>query len=414
MTVVLYWMSISHPSQVARKMLDLKGIEYELVDVLPLNQRIHLRLAGFRGGTVPALKLDGRRIQGSRQIACALDERWREPPLFPADRALRACVEEANRWGEEQLQPIPRRLFRYGIARDPELREWVVRAQRLPIPRLTAQAIRPALEWYVRTVEADGRRATEAGVRADLAALLDHVDRLLDDGTLTLDPPNAATLQIMASVNLMGQFADLAELVDSHACAEPARDLFPHYRAELPPFLRANLIAVRKRLRARACDGTPVSGERPPGWATQPSATLPVGQGRPAASPVASLSAGSVLVPGARVARLRTGRIERIRATLEHRSVGLRVDGRHLVGRVDQHDRHTVRDLNVVAERLGLDVEHAAVADRRACWPVGVGPPRTKVVLMSGDHHIPARVYSPRVVDDPFERGGADGKRLPG
>jgi glutathione S-transferase len=240
MTVILYWMSISHPSQVARKMLDLKGVEYELVDVVPLNQRIHLRLAGFSGGTVPALKLDGQRIQGSRRIARALDERWPEPPLFPADPPLRARVEEAERWGEEQLQPIPRRLFRYGVARSPGLRRWVVRAQRLPIPALTGQAIRPALEWYVRTVEADGRRATEAGVRADLAALpalLDHVDRLLGDGTLTLDPPNAAALQIMASVNLIGRFADLAELVASHACAEPARELFPRYRAELPPFL---------------------------------------------------------------------------------------------------------------------------------------------------------------------------------
>jgi glutathione S-transferase len=96
------------------------------------------------------------------------------------------------------------------------------------------------VEWYVRTVEADGRRATDAGVRADLAALpalLDYVDRLLGDGTLALDPPNAATLQIMASVRLMARFADLAELVASHACAEPARELFPHYRAELPPFL---------------------------------------------------------------------------------------------------------------------------------------------------------------------------------
>ena len=240
MTVFLYWMSISHPSQVARKMLDLKGIEYELVDVVPLNQRIHLRLAGFRGGTVPAIKLNGQRIQGSRQIARALDERWPEPPLFPADPALRARVEDAERWGEEQLQPIPRRLFRYGVARNPKLRESVVRAQRLPIPGLAAEAIRPATEWYVRTVEADGRRATEAGVRADLAALpalLDHVDRLLDDGTLTLDPANAATLQIMASVNLMGRFADLAELVAAHACAEPARELFPGYRAALPPFL---------------------------------------------------------------------------------------------------------------------------------------------------------------------------------
>lgn len=240
MTVVLYWMSISHPSQVARKMLDLKGVEYELVDVVPLNQRIHLRLAGFSGGTVPALKLDGERIQGSRQIARALEERWPELPLFPADPALRARVEEAERWGEEQLQPIPRRLFRYGVARNSQLRHWVVRAQRLPIPALTARAIRPAVEWYVRTVEADGRRATEEGVRADLAALpalLDRVDRLLDDGTLTLDPPNAATLQIMASVNLLGRFADLAELVASHACAEPARGLFPSYRAELPRFL---------------------------------------------------------------------------------------------------------------------------------------------------------------------------------
>jgi glutathione S-transferase len=238
--VVLYWMSVSHPSQAARKMLDLKGVGYKVVDVLPLNQRIHLRLAGFSGGTVPAIKLDGRRIQGTAQIAQALDERWPEPPLFPADPALRARVEEAERWGDRQLQPIPRRLFRYGVARNPALRGWVVRSQRLPIPAVTAHAMRPALEWYVRTVEADGRRATEDVVRADLAALpglLDQVDQLMSDGTLTLEPPNAATLQIMASVSLLGRMGDLAELVASHRCAQPARELFPHYRAGLPRFL---------------------------------------------------------------------------------------------------------------------------------------------------------------------------------
>jgi glutathione S-transferase len=114
-------MSISHPSQVARKMLELKGVEYERVDVVPFNQRVQLRLAGFRGGTVPALKLDGRRVQGSREIARALEERWPEPPLYPTDPGLRARVEEAERWGEEQLQPVPRRLFRFGIAHGREL-----------------------------------------------------------------------------------------------------------------------------------------------------------------------------------------------------------------------------------------------------------------------------------------------------
>jgi glutathione S-transferase len=240
MTTVLFWMSISHPSQVARKMLDLKGVEYEVVDVLPLNQRFHLRLAGFSGGTVPALRLDGRRIQGSRQIARALDERWPEPPLFPADPSLRARVEEAERWGDEQLQPIPRRLFRYGVAHDAKLRQQVVRAQRLPIPNLTAQLIRPAVGWYARTIEADGRRATEAGVRADLQALpalLDHADSMLKDGTLTLDPPNAATLQILATVKLLSGFADLAEMIAGHACLQPARRLFPEYGAGLPAFL---------------------------------------------------------------------------------------------------------------------------------------------------------------------------------
>ena len=54
MTLVLYWMSISHPSQAVRKMLELKGVEFRLVNVLPLNQRVHMRLAGFGGGTAPA------------------------------------------------------------------------------------------------------------------------------------------------------------------------------------------------------------------------------------------------------------------------------------------------------------------------------------------------------------------------
>jgi glutathione S-transferase len=240
MTVVLYWMEISHPSQVARKMLELKRVEFELVNVLPFNQRVHLRLAGFRGGTVPALKLDRQRIQGSREISRALDARWPEPPLFPADPELRARVEEAERWGEQQLQPVPRRLFRFAVAHDAKLRRWAVRAQGLPAPDLVAVAIQPAAAYYAKTVEADGRRGSEEVVRADIEALpamLERVDRLLDDGTLTTDPPNAAALQILSTVRVLDSFEDLRELVRSHASAAPARELFPRYPAELPPFL---------------------------------------------------------------------------------------------------------------------------------------------------------------------------------
>jgi glutathione S-transferase len=240
MTVVLYWMAISHPSQAARKMLDLKGVEYKAVNVLPLNQRVHLRLAGFRGGTVPALKLDGQRVQGSRQIARVLDERWPEPPLFPQDPESRARVERAERWGEEELQPVPRRLFRFAAATNPDLRRGVARVAGMPAPGLVAAASKPAVAYYARTIEADGRRATEAGVRADLAALpamLGRIDRLMSDGTLTLDPPNAATLQILATVRLLDSFEDLHDHVATHACAAPARQLFADYPARLPRVL---------------------------------------------------------------------------------------------------------------------------------------------------------------------------------
>ncbi len=240
MSATLYWMSISHPSQAVRKMLELKGADFELVDIVPLNQRVHLRLAGFRGGTVPALKLDGRKIQGSREISRALDTRWPEPPLFPADQELRGRVEEAERWGDEQFQPIPRRLFRYGVASSSELRRFVVRAQRMPAPDLVAVAMQPAVAYYARTTEADGRRASTDGVRTDLAALpamLDRVDQLLEDGTLSLDPPNAATLQILVTVRVLSAFEDLHEHVQAHRCAGPAQELFPRYPAKLPHFL---------------------------------------------------------------------------------------------------------------------------------------------------------------------------------
>jgi glutathione S-transferase len=241
MEVRLYWTAVSHPSQAVRQMLDLKGVSYEVVNVLPFNQRIHLRLVGFRGGTVPALKLNGRQVQGSREIARALDELWPEPPLFPSDPNLRARVEEAERWGEQQLQPVPRRLGRWGAGREIEVRRWGARSSRLPAPELVARMTGPAARYFARTVESDGRRArTEADALADLEslpALLAHADQLLADGVLTLDPPNAASLQVLSSVALLNAFADLREVIGDRPCSVAARELFPSYPGPIPPAL---------------------------------------------------------------------------------------------------------------------------------------------------------------------------------
>ena len=237
MTVKLYWFPLSHPAQAAHKMLELKGVSFDTVDVMPGMQRVHLRVAGFREGTVPALKLDGRRVQGSLRISRALDQLVAEPPLFPADPDLRARVEAAERWGDEELQPVPRRVIRWGIVHNMALRRWLAGQSHLPLPALAARTSGPAARYYARVVGAD-----EAAVRRDLVALprlLDQADSMLADGTLTTDPPNAATVQVLSSVRALDGFTDLTKIVADRPSAVAARELFPDFPGPVPSFVPA-------------------------------------------------------------------------------------------------------------------------------------------------------------------------------
>ena len=54
-----------------------------------------------------------------------------------------------------------------------------------------------------------------------------------------LEPPNAATLQALATVRLLGAFEDLHAMVHGHACAEPADMLFAQYKVAVPRFIPA-------------------------------------------------------------------------------------------------------------------------------------------------------------------------------
>ena len=98
-------------------MLEYKGIEYERVDLPPVVSRVVMRLAGFQGNRVPALKIDGRKVQGSRNISRELEAMKPDPPLFPADPERRAAVEEAERWGDEVFQQMPRTITWWALKR---------------------------------------------------------------------------------------------------------------------------------------------------------------------------------------------------------------------------------------------------------------------------------------------------------
>ena len=68
---------------------------------------------------MPALKIDGRKVQGSREIARALERLQPEPPLFPADPEQRAAVEEAERFGDEELQHPIRQILWWALQARP-------------------------------------------------------------------------------------------------------------------------------------------------------------------------------------------------------------------------------------------------------------------------------------------------------
>ena len=118
---ILYVLPFSHPAIAARLMLEGVGVEHRVVKLPSGFHPAALRLLGFPRGTVPALRLDGRRVQGSLEISRAADARS-PGVLFPEEPAARRRVEDAERWAESELQPIPRRLFRWTLMRDSDLR----------------------------------------------------------------------------------------------------------------------------------------------------------------------------------------------------------------------------------------------------------------------------------------------------
>lgn len=236
MPAKLYWFAMSHPALATRKMLELKAVPFQAVRILPGTQRAYLRLVGFRGGTVPALVLDGRRIQGSRAIARALEQRTPEPALFPSDPGQRARVEEAERWGEQELQNVPRILFRWGLVHDLGLRRWFGEDAGFPLPALAARLSGPVTRYYARVSGADESTARLALER--LEPMLDRVDTMLADGTLSTELPNAATFQVLCTVRALHAFTDLHEQVGAHAAAAAAaREVFPEYPGPVPRFI---------------------------------------------------------------------------------------------------------------------------------------------------------------------------------
>lgn len=219
-------------------MFERKGIPYKRVDLMPVIARGVLRAARFPRATVPAATVEGRRVQGTRQIAELLDEVRPEPPLFPAEPERRRAVEAAERWGDGVVQGVARRLSWWALRRDPDALGSFAEGARLGVPTGVAVKTAPPIVW----ASARLNRASDEAVRSDLAGLprlLDRVDELIDEGVLDGTDPSVADFQIGTSLRLLMCFDDLRPGLESRPAGRLAMRVAPSFPGRIRSVLPA-------------------------------------------------------------------------------------------------------------------------------------------------------------------------------
>lgn len=241
----LYVIPGSHPSRTAMLMLERKGIAYRRVDLMPVVSKGVVRAQRFPSNTVPALKIDRRRVQGSKEIGRELDRIQPDPRLYPADTEKRAKVEEAEAWGDE-FQQKPRRFSWWAFRKDRAPMASYSEGARLGVP--VGLAVKTGGPFVAVAARLNG--STDAHVRADLASLRDDLDRIdawIAEGVIGGPEPNAADYQIAPSIRLLMSFDDLRPFIEGRPAGEMAMRIVPDFPGRTPPLVPAEWLDGLRR-----------------------------------------------------------------------------------------------------------------------------------------------------------------------
>ena len=209
----IYVVHGSHPCATVEKAFTIKGMAYRRREVPAATQPLVMK-ALFGGTTVPAVKFeDGAKVQGSRAILRALEERVPDPPLYDGPAGATA-IAEAERWGDETFQRVPARLLWDAFSEHRGAMYAFQEGQSSPkLPR----PVVIAASYLIIPIERRINHVDGARLPAELAALpelLDQVDQYIADGVLNGAQPNAADLQIAPTVGLLYALDDVRPLIE--------------------------------------------------------------------------------------------------------------------------------------------------------------------------------------------------------
>ena len=241
---VLWHLKVSHYNEKARWALDYKAVPHVRRAAVPGQHRsIAAKLTG--GRTFPVLELNGEVIGDSTRIIRALEHRYPEPPLYPADPDERRRALELEDYFDEELGPASRLLFLYHALPDTGLMLGAFAPDLTGVRRLVARATFPRLRPRVAAgfgVDEESAalafdRLREAGDR--LRAELQPSGYLVGDGFSVADLTLAALLAPLVAPEQFPypqpqrghpRLAPVREALEAAGLTEWAREMYARHR----------------------------------------------------------------------------------------------------------------------------------------------------------------------------------------
>jgi glutathione S-transferase len=177
----LIQLDISHYSEKVRWALDYKRVPHVRRSPLP-GTHIPISFALTRGKSIylPLLLMDGRTIADSTAILAVIEERYPDPPLYPADPERRRRALELEDFFDEELGPHARLLPFHELSNEPAMFAEVA-AEAVPGPLGKAKGL---VGLYARAYTGlrfgVGDEAAAAVAREKIVAALDRLEAELD------------------------------------------------------------------------------------------------------------------------------------------------------------------------------------------------------------------------------------------
>lgn len=219
--VTLHVLDASHPAQAVEAALTTRGVEFERV-VLPLDGMHSQKIEEIYGAgkkTVPGMLLGDEKVHGSTAIFERLDLLFPEElSLFPPSYSDE--IRAAAQWGDEVFQAAGRLLIWGCLMFKPYAAAQAVGGEPLN-PEATDFMIK-----FIRGIwKHHGITSVlVAEALAEMPGYLDRIDAWIADGVLATDlsVPNAADLQIGATIALIQTIGDIRPLIAGRPCEQLA------------------------------------------------------------------------------------------------------------------------------------------------------------------------------------------------